>query len=467
MSLFDIEIQEIDLSLLTFAEIAQLDAFRIVHTPATLPALFAAHGVKVFDVARALGVPFELVQRIVDRRQPLPVDLAHQLAAFLGESFGTVQGCAGLVTPITGPLTRIPLAPNPDLGESFPVVILGETQPLPVPSGGTPELVVYVCGAGLANDGADSGALRIGRNTGLIYSRAVFAHALSPAVLATDGSSIFTAGHGGVMGNYATAVLNAQTGALLLETEDLFYVEPLGVAWEPVTGTPWLCSAGATADALVQTNDGGISLHTMTLSDGVHDFSPTNLLAHGGLLYVVARRVDGGTQEGRLFEVDPVARAVLRTSTGADLLSAYGMAFDANAGVFLVTSANASGSPGPQIAKVVLSSFVASVVTLSGDPETLGNPTWVTRAHGSWWVTDQTALHGSRLFSMSTAGAVLQNRNFGGSSTGGQSAADPWFLWYADAPHGKVHVLDPADIGTSPATIDVGGGPVGLLVLSG
>ena len=462
----------VDLSQLTFGEIAQLQPFRFVQTPATLPELFAAHHVSNGDVAKALGVSQEFLDRVIAKRQPLPIDLVRKLAFLLSEDIGTVELCAGLITPITGPSTRVALPPDPVLGERFPAFILGETQPIPRPSGGTPETIVWVCGGGLGPGGSLSGAIRIGRNTGLIYTHTGFSALLDPAEIVTDGSSVFTSGFGAIDGNYAVARMNRADGALELQATDGFFNAPLGMVWEPVTGTLWLCSSGTDGSSLVQVDPvTGTKLNAAQLTTGsgfsTKYYKSRDVVALGGLLYVTAVNVTGPTWTGHLFEVDPLALAVLRVSSGLNLANVYGVDVDPENGVFVVTSANATGEggPGPKVSQVLLSSFVANAITLTDDPETLGDPSWITFAFGVWWVTDNTAAHGQRLFSMTTAGEVLQSRSFGVPRPGGHSAADPWFLWYADKALGKVHVLNPADISASAVVIDVGGAPDGILIL--
>jgi hypothetical protein len=94
----------------------------------TLAKLFAQSGTTGEAVAPLLpltpAVDPELFRRVDNGRQPLPMDVAQAVAAQLGVALGTVLGAAGLVTLATGPAPRVPVPPDPLLGDDFLLVPL-------------------------------------------------------------------------------------------------------------------------------------------------------------------------------------------------------------------------------------------------------------------------------------------------------------------------------------------------------
>ena len=117
------------------------------------------------------------------------------------------------------------------------------------------------------------------------------------------------------------------------------------------------------------------------------------------------------------------------------------------------------------ISKTPISTMVSAQVPLIGDPGVLTNPQWIDFIFGSYWVTDATAPNG-RLFEMDVGGNVLQSRTFVSGISVGHVVGDGKFLWYADKAGGFLHLIHPSDISITAFTVNVGGSPDGLIVLS-
>ncbi len=433
----------------------------VVETPSTLPELFAARGVTSQQVAQAIGVDPLLLERIVNGRQSLAIDLVGPMAVYLGVSRGDVEGCAGSIGLQTGPRAHIALPPEPLLGERFPTFLLAETVNTPIDTGGgAPSVGVWVCGENLAGDANLPGVLKINRITGVIELRTALPTTGTPTELATDGATIFTAASTAISGAYSLARLLPATGALLGETPNANLNSSSGVVYEPVSGTLWVCSFALSQLVKIDRSTGAV-LGVVHLSSAGDDYSPVDVVAANGKLYVGASYFPPfGANTGRVFEVDPVAGTVLRISTGVNMQFVWGVATD---GTNLWVTSSVLSPNVAKISQMTLAGLIASAVTITADPLVITNPSWIDFFFGAYWITDLTG-SGMRLVAVDPSGAVLQSRVFGGF-TGGHCASDGAFIWYADTAAGQVHVLDSMDIATSHVVVSTFGAPNGLLVL--
>lgn len=406
-----------------------------------------------------------LLDRIALARQPFPLSLARQVQIVTGIDWGTLISATGLWTENAEPMTRMPVAPDYLLGDAAQPSLTASTQPIVFPASPPPVPEVWVVGDGLGVAAAP-GAQAIARTTGLVVAQVSFVNVVAPVEVVSDGSALWTFGNGLSGGASFDATVDPDSGTLLAET-DALHTEFLGVAFEPVTQTVWACSSTSTSIYRYNPAAGSNPDASVALSVGPKNFEPRDVVAWDGLLYVSATYPTGVPAmplEGRIFEVDPVALAVLRVSTGLDLGDVQGVAADDAGNVWTVSRAGGGTIP-PMLAKTPISSFVAVQVPLIADPDTLTDPQWVEYLFGSLWVSDATAPNG-RILSVDVGGNVLQSRTFASGSAVGHVAGDAHFLWYADKAGGLVHLLDPADVSASPVTVSVGGAPDGLLVLA-
>lgn len=434
-------------------------------TPATLPELFAAAGVTVAQAAAAAGVEAVLLERVIAGRQPLAADLVQRLAVFLGVGQGDVAGCAGYVSTATGPDAHVAFPPETARGDAFPTFPLAETQAVPLPTGAPPSLIIWVCGAlmGVTTQdyGLASGVVRIERNSGLIISRTDLPLTNTPVEMASAGKTVFTAG--GVTNgvSYGVARLLPSSGALIGEATPSDVNKARGVVFEPSSSTCWICDEGLPEIVEIDVDTGQV-ISIVQLVKDAQGYGARDVIAVHGLLYVTGTH-SGSPNLGRVFEVDPVAKNVLRVSAGLSLGDAWGIAFDGNA-TFWVTSRGSAGNTA-KVSAVDLATLTASTVSLGGDFLTMGDPSWIEFVFGGWWITDTATTGGSRLMAVDLAAKVQQSRSFGGSAGGGHCASDGWFLWYADKANGYVHLLDPANIAASQVQVFTRGAPDGLLIL--
>ncbi len=440
---------------------------KIVTTPETLDELFDAHGVTREQAARGAGFDPLLLERVINGRQALAIDLVVSLAAFLGVGRGDVMGCAGRVGAETGPRAHVALPPEPLLGELFPTFPLAETVNHVPGSVPLASLMLWVCGDGIGGSGgigAPPGVVRIERNAGLIRSRTSTPITLTPVELATDGHTVFTGAAQGSHLDFSVARLLPATGELLGETVDGDFNQTNGLVYEPESGTLWGCEFGSPQLVQIDTNTGAV-VATVRLSyssaPDAPTYSPRDVVAVHGLLYVTGTYDPGaGPNDGRVFEVDPVTRTILRISTGSNLQYAWGIATD---GVDLWVTGARKTSSSVGVYAITIAKLIAAVVTISADPTTIADPTWIEYFFKSYWITDVSG-DGARLIRVDSLGVVVQSRLFGGTA-GGHCTADPWFLWYADKANGSVHLLNPSDISASQVVVVTGGAPDGLLVV--
>lgn len=102
----------------------------VAGSSARFNALFESYGMTSATVAAALGVPAVLFDRIADDRQPMPLDLASEVATTLGTGLWEVIASVARVTPLTGPVYRRPVPARPALGDRVPAVLYQPTQPV-------------------------------------------------------------------------------------------------------------------------------------------------------------------------------------------------------------------------------------------------------------------------------------------------------------------------------------------------
>lgn len=405
-----------------------------------------------------------LLDRIALARQPFPLSLARQIQIVTGIDWGTLISMTDLWTESDDPMTRVPVAPDYLLGDPAQPSLTASTQPIVFPSPSLPMPELWVVGDGLGVSSAP-GAQAIDRTTGVVVEQVSFVDVVAPVEVVSDGSVLWTFGSGLSGGSSFDATVDPDSGTLIAEA-DALHTEFLGVAFEPQTQTVWACSATSTSLYRYNPAAGSNPDASVALAVGPKNFQPRDVLAWDGLLYVSAvypTGVPATPFEGRLFELDPAGLTILRVSTGFDMGNAQGVAAD-DAGNFWVVSRAGGGTIGPALSEVPTSTFAAAQVPLIADPDTLTDPQWVEYLHGSLWVSDATAPNG-RILSVDAGGNVLQSRTFASGSAVGHVAADTYFLWYADKAGGLVHLLDPADVSSSPATVNVGGAPDGLIVL--
>lgn len=93
-------------------------------------ALFSTYGTTAAAVAVALGVTTELFDRIAADRQPMPLDLAEEIATTIGTDSWEVIASVARVTPLTGPIYRRPVPARPALGDLVPPALYQPTQPV-------------------------------------------------------------------------------------------------------------------------------------------------------------------------------------------------------------------------------------------------------------------------------------------------------------------------------------------------
>ncbi len=433
----------------------------ITTTPETFEQLAAAAGLTLGQLAQAVDCDPEIFRRVAQARQPLAADLAERIAAALGVGVGVVQGVAKYVTPLRGLALSKPGPSDVARGDDFPTVPLAHTAPPAVIGSTVPQRVAFVVGAGLGVTSAD-GVQRLGRNTGRIHQRTTLA-ATSPGPAVYDASlrAVWVFGTGGA------ARFSVATGALELEVADGSYGTPSSAVYDAVHARVWV--AGSTGLARIDSTTGLTDL-LVTLTIGPRVYVPRDLTAVAGKVYVTGYYLTGISPpvSGRVFEVD-ASGAVLRVSTGIDLESAWGIAYDGSTYLWGTSCSLDPVGSTARIWRVPVGSMIAAVETITGSPAIV-DPTWIGRAFGSWWVSDLQHA-GPRLMRISDLGVIEGQRSFdvtGG--TGGRIAqaidgdADPWFIWYADRGVGLVHVMTPGDLEGPELVFDTGGNPDGLVL---
>lgn len=94
----------------------------------SLKAFIEAAGSSFEEVATKLDIRIELFERVEQGRQPLPVDVAAEVAVVTGTNVNELLASAFLNTEATGPQARRPLPPL--LGEPVRPVRYAKTQPV-------------------------------------------------------------------------------------------------------------------------------------------------------------------------------------------------------------------------------------------------------------------------------------------------------------------------------------------------
>ena len=420
-------------------------------TRETLATLCVRLGTTRGALAVAVGVDPVLLERVDAHRQPLALKLAMVMAQRLGVGVGEVLGAAALVTnESTHQGVYQPLPPDADRGEDYtwhavaPTVVPGVTPVAPRPS-------VWVVG----DDGSGAPiASRIHRHSGGIDATVALTNPVSPVELALLNEKLWTVGSTASGGQFYSARLDLATAALEVEVASGALNAPGYLLAEPTTQTIWAANSGSTQ--LVKLDPlSGASLATVTVTNGVNAFVPQELIAADGVIYVLGQR--GGGLEGRVFEIDPSAATVVRTSTGANLRTARGITSD-GAGTLYVVGGT---SPG-YLCAVSTTTFAAVSVALSSSPS---DPEQVLFAFDHVWISDgQLPGPVPQLLKVATDGTVTASATYSGSARLGHLASDGVFLWVSNPSEGHVRKLNPNDL-TAVLDVTVGGAPRGILVV--
>lgn len=403
----------------------------------SLASLFATYGANPNLIASQVGCSYLLFDRVDQRRQALPRDLAAAISAQLGITQGEVEAAAGTVCD-PGPLRAVPLPPDPlTFGDALPPAIPGLSPVVPpVPSPTRPLLLVAGNGLG----GGDPGAAVLDRNTGTAIAPTVNLGSTTGVVDAVQvGQSLWMFG-GGFAAELGT------NGALVRIVDEPTYMGTSGVAYSAEAGL-WVC----TSTDLVQV-DQGTALPALSVTLPA---APVDAVAVDALVYATAGN--------RLYEVD-TSGSIVRTSTGDSLRIAAGVAYDPTSDTFWVVSR----TPTVGLFAIPRDTFIATEITLGfGDPTDLQ---WVeVIPDGDLYATLDDG--GCRLVRLSKGGDKLEDRALGGSGAGRVSVdADGGLVWCMQpgtnvfVPDGVVHGLAPGVISSSAAQYVVGG--VCPLVLS-
>jgi hypothetical protein len=421
----------------------------------SLTALASLQGLDIAIVAARVGISPTLIERVDAGRQGFPKSKARPLAVALGVSVGTVLAAAKQILddaamPVS--LVARPLPPNPLFGEVFPTAPVNVTTDRN-PALPAPTLLVWTVGQDVGNVGAMGGFERINRNTATILPAVAVTNVQEPISLARGETALYTVGTQSSGGNPYVAAI-ARNGALLFERLIDTVEIPYAIEYEPVCACLWV-SLGT---CVVRLNSGtGEYVGDVDLIYLGNTYTPRGIHATGGKIYVAAYRVVSESDaEGRLFEIDPFTATITRVSTGADMHFANDVVFDGTS-TFYVVSRTALGSPAPGLYVVTLSTFSASLVTLSGGAA-LVNPTWVIYAFSHVFVSEADGSNTPRLVKITPGGVIADERAFAGTGTLGKPDADPWLLWVPNPSDGTVTMLEPVALDDL-LSIDVGGAP--------
>lgn len=413
----------------------------------TLTMLCASKGLTLAAVALAIGVDPVLLVRVEAARQPLSYALASAIAQLLGVDLGEVLGAAWLVTASSAnAAVHRPLPPDPDRGEDYtfhavaPTAVQGVVATGPRPS-------VWIAGDDFAGNPI---VRRLHRHSGVVDAEIALVSTLTPYELVERAGEIWTFGTAASGGDFYAARIDVGSAVLETEATAASYVEPTYCVLEPASSTLWVTNAG---DPTLLKVDPALATATasVTITDGVHNFTPQDLVAVGEQLYVVGQRA---APEGRVFQVDPTTAAVVAVSTGADLGLARGIAFDGDDTLFVT---NAAGL----LFAVSLTTLVATQVTLSA---AMTDPEQVSFAFGYVWISDTTGGAAPRLNKVTPAGDVELRSVFTGPGRFGPTASDGVFLWGLNPAESMVRKFNPTDL-SAVLTLDFNGEPRGLLVL--
>lgn len=451
----------------------QLGSFGPPFAPAaptvTLESFIKSKGSTFQKVAQRAGVDPVLLTRIDAGRQPLPELLAMRIATVLGVQVGEVLGAAKLTTPSNHPRNFVPLPPRPELGDTIEPVPAGKTKEVLLPAPASLAPGVWAVGPGIS--GANAGVVYINRNNAVAEFNVPTPLLGEPRELVADAQGkLWTFGSTNLGGGFYAGKIDPPLKAIVLQTTDAGYNAPLFCAFDSGSGTLWVANTAGTTISAVNITTGAVTT-SQTISDGVNNFNPRDMVVAEGFLWVLGRRtISEGNYEGRVFKRNATTGAAVAVSTGTDLDSVFGIAHD-GAGNLYVTESETG-----KLHKIPTSTLVAPAVffdVTSANPnvQQLGT---VSFSHGHVWVsaldvqfvgpdpffamrlckiTSGAAQAATRLFTQSEAGASL-----------GYHVSDGTNLWVSEPTPGKVHKLDPASIAADLATVTTGGQPFGLVL---
>lgn len=330
----------------------------------SLASFFAARGLSLSQAARQIGVAVELLERVDQQRQPLSIDVARVISHAFGVDVGTVLGEAKLWVDSTAPIYRVPVPPDPssfgDVLRSTPILGTGQIPPV----GAAVATGVWASAVFAAPPEATPNGLKhFDRNTGEVLSTVSFTFVNNPGEVVVDSERmLWTVAQDVSGGLYYTAKVNPRSGAIDISRPDVQLSAPRHLLFEPASTTLWV--ANSTGDLGRIDLALGLTSATVNLGVGVH---PQHMVAVDGKLYVVG--CSGSA--GRLYEVNPVSLAILRTSTGVAFgAGATGLAFDPISDAFYI--ADPTTPSAGAVFKVPRSTFVASSLAITGGSASIG-----------------------------------------------------------------------------------------------
>lgn len=417
-----------------------------------LGALIANAGTTPGALSQLLDLDPLFLVRVIAKRQPLPVDVARLLAIPLKVDAGTVMGAAGFVTTETGPIFRVPVPPDPLLGDLIAGEALGVTQPVVAPPTQT-AIGCWVCGPGLGGGGL-AGVVVIDKSFG-VASTVPLLHTGAPNDLAFGPGGLVVA-LGGSNG-YGGGVTVPGVPTLAAEPNDGNNAGVVDVAFEPSTGQLF---GGQPAGLLVVTSLQPLVSSTMAIAIAGSSANVMGLCATAGKIYACASAAPAGKRG--LVEVEPIGKTITRTTTAAGAMSApNSVAF--GTGFWLVTDVGILWTVDP-------ATFTAVGLANDAAPNAA---THVSFIDGEFWISDTGTLGKPRIFRLrltsATTSVLVADYNLGINNGGcGRVAKDlDGSIWCALPADSSVHILDPRIVSGDPTTqtFNLIGQPLGLAIL--
>ena len=226
-------------------------------------------------------------------------------------------------------------------------------------------------------------------------------------------------------------------------------VIPTALVYEPATQRIWMTDAGNARLLRIDTVNMVADAAVPLVFDG-ENYTPSGLIAVGGKLYATATfHFAFGDEDGRLFEVDPVALAITRVSGGPSIGAANGADYDPTGRRFVVAVGSSPEFTTGAIFMVDRGTFVATQLALTAFPSpapAFRGFSYLSILYGSLWVSSQEI---QALFCFDLSGNPLRYfvPNPSEFTAAGAVVSDgQGFLWFADGKT-SIHLLNPNDPG--------------------